>query len=290
MSQLLGGFPTFFSVLKFLVLNFCKKKQRSFLFLAPCLVTFWLGFRPKSIINGRDDLIKQPRGEANKKASASGILQGICRLIRLIGLFIKRKATTILSKKSLFFFVFGMDSISSFFCVIFDGRFFFNGETSNPFCPLPPWIRMPSDSIKVQWRTIPLKTMRRRHGTNLRVSQSQSLGDFEVCNFGGRSRSVLCKSLDKETFIGSMVVSIAPACPKIVASQKSLNPLPGICGLLVVTHHTNPLVPFIENDAPWNWLVSMVWMILIADCPHETHGFSLKSPHRYRFLVGFGVP
>lgn len=130
-----------------------------------------------------------------------------------------------LRKVCFFFFpVFGMDLISSFFGWSLMEGFFFNGEASNPFCPLPPWIRMPSDSIKVQRRTIPLKTTRRRRGTNLRVSQSQSLNDFDVSNnFGGCSRSFLCKSLDNETFIGSMVVSNAPACPKIVACHKSLN-------------------------------------------------------------------
>lgn len=110
MSQLLGGkskpegFPTFLPFF-FLMLRFCKK-QRSFLFLAPWHGHIWLGFRPKSIINGRDDLIKQPRGEANKKASPLPVsYKAFADLYRLIGLFfINRKATTILSEKSVSFF------------------------------------------------------------------------------------------------------------------------------------------------------------------------------------------
>lgn len=132
MSQLLGGkskpegFPTFLPFF-FLMLRFCKK-QRSFLFLAPWHGHIWLGFRPKSIINGRDDLIKQPRGEANKKASPLPVsYKAFADLYRLIGLFLSTGKLLPFSPKSLFLFFsrfrYGLDL--KFFWVIFDGRFFF---------------------------------------------------------------------------------------------------------------------------------------------------------------------
>ena len=81
MSQLLQGKskPEGFPFFRFFFpVPFLQKTTK--LFLARC----WshLGAKgPKSIITGRDVLIKQPR-----------ILQGICRVIRLIGLLIKRQA------------------------------------------------------------------------------------------------------------------------------------------------------------------------------------------------------